>query len=61
MKRNLRYFKPPKLTTYLTFFLTKLAGINNKYILIISLLKKFFGDLGKIFSFKPFSEVGFIK
>ena len=50
-----------KLTTYPTFFLTKLAGIDNKLILIISLLKKFFGDLGTFFSFKPFSEVGFVK
>ena len=46
MKWNLRYFKPSKLITYPTFFLTKLAGINHKFVPIISLLKKFFGDLG---------------
>ena len=61
VKLNFSYFKPSKLTTYPTFLLTKLAGINNEVILIISLLKIFFGDLGTFFSFKPFSEVGFIK
>ena len=49
-----KVFKPSKLTTYPTFFLTKLAGINNKFMLIISFLKKFFGDLGTFFSFKLF-------
>ena len=49
MKWNLRYFKPSKLTTYPTFFPTKLAGNNNKLVIIISLLKKFFGDIGPFF------------